>query len=98
MIAEYSGATYENGFTKDDPTIKWLWEIIHEYSLEQKKKLLFFTTGSDRAPIGGLGKMEFIIMKHGDDGDRYSRFVVKTCQLILWNSTIAFREIFFFYD
>lgn len=65
------GATYENGFTKDDPTIKWLWEIVHDYSLEQKKKLLFFTTGSDRAPIGGLGKMEFIIMKHGDDGDRY---------------------------
>jgi len=64
------GATYENGFTKDDPTIKWLLEIVHDYSLEQKKKLLFFTTGSDRAPIGGLGKMEFIIMKHGDDGDR----------------------------
>jgi len=38
--------------------------------LNKKKKLLFFTTGSDRAPIGGLGKMEFIIMKHGDDGDR----------------------------
>jgi ubiquitin-protein ligase E3 A len=38
--------------------------------LEEKKKFLQFTTGSDRAPIKGLGSMEFIIMKHGNDTDR----------------------------
>jgi len=62
------GATYENGYSNDDPTIKYFWEVVHDFSLEDKKKLLFFTTGSDRAPIGGLGKLEFVIMKHGEDG------------------------------
>lgn len=39
-------------------------------SIEEKKKLLSFTTGSDRAPIGGLGKIMFVIVKHGDDSER----------------------------
>jgi ubiquitin-protein ligase E3 A len=39
-------------------------------SLEEKKKLLFFSTGSDRAPIGGLSKMTFIIARHGTGDER----------------------------
>ncbi len=39
-------------------------------TLEQKKKLLFFATGSDRAPIGGLGAMQFVITRHGTESDR----------------------------
>lgn len=38
--------------------------------LEQKKKLLFFATGSDRSPIGGLGNLQFVIVRHGEDSDR----------------------------
>ena len=37
---------------------------------EQQKKLLFFATGSDRAPIGGLGNLKFVILRHGPDTDR----------------------------
>ena len=33
------------------------------FSTELKKKLLLFATGSDRVPIGGMGEMEFKIMK-----------------------------------
>lgn len=40
-------------------------------SLEEKKQLLFFTTGNDRAPVGGLGTLKFIIQRNGDDTDRY---------------------------
>lgn len=40
-----------------------------DFSEEQLKKFLFFCTGSDRIPITGL--QDFIIMKHGDDSDRY---------------------------
>jgi len=36
------GATYENGYSNDDPTIKYFWEVVHDFSLEDKKKLLFF--------------------------------------------------------
>lgn len=46
------------------------WEIVHEFSDEEKKKLLFFATGSDRVPIGGLSKLQFVIAKNGGDSDR----------------------------
>ena len=37
---------------------------------EEKRKLLQFTTGTDRAPVGGLGKLKFIVAKQGADSDR----------------------------
>ena len=46
---------YEDGYTKDSLTMKHLWEVLHEMSVEDKKKFIFFTTGCDRAPINGLG-------------------------------------------
>lgn len=46
------------------------WEIIHELDIEHKKKFLFFSTGSDRAPVGGLGTMHFTIMKNGEDNEQ----------------------------
>ena len=49
---------------------RWFWEVIHLFDEEQKRRFLFFCTGSDRAPIKGLGSMNFIIMKHGIDSDR----------------------------
>ena len=46
------------------------WEIVHRMSPDQKKKLLMFTTGSDRVPVGGLAKLRLIIAKNGPDSDR----------------------------
>lgn len=43
---------------------------MHELDLEHKKKFLFFTTGSDRAPVGGLGTMMFMIMRQGGNKDQ----------------------------
>lgn len=56
---------YAEGYKKDDQYIKDFWSIVKSFSEEDKKKFLQFSTGSDRAPIKGLGSMEFIIMKHG---------------------------------
>eukprot|EP01126_Amoeba_proteus_P035484 TRINITY_DN3582_c0_g1_i12.p1 TRINITY_DN3582_c0_g1~~TRINITY_DN3582_c0_g1_i12.p1 ORF type:complete len:544 (+),score=109.97 TRINITY_DN3582_c0_g1_i12:586-2217(+) len=61
---------YDNGYDKEHPTIRAFWEVVHELSMEEKKQLLSFTTGSDRSPIGGLGKLSLVISKHGDDSDR----------------------------
>lgn len=47
-------AEYKNGYTADDPTIKFFWEVFHELSLEQKKRFLLYLTGSDRIPILGM--------------------------------------------
>eukprot|EP01103_Thecamoeba_quadrilineata_P015351 TRINITY_DN4826_c0_g1_i1.p1 TRINITY_DN4826_c0_g1~~TRINITY_DN4826_c0_g1_i1.p1 ORF type:complete len:739 (-),score=109.74 TRINITY_DN4826_c0_g1_i1:90-2132(-) len=61
---------YDNGYSPDHPVIKNFWEVVHSFSLEQQKRLLFFSTGSDRAPIGGLGNLNFVITRHGTDSDR----------------------------
>lgn len=50
---------------------RWFWEIVHNFTLEQKRQLLMFTTGSDRVPVGGLAKVKLIIAKNGSDSLRY---------------------------
>ena len=37
---------------------------------EQQKRFLAFCTGSDRAPILGLGSVRLYIGRHGEDSDR----------------------------
>eukprot|EP01087_Luapelamoeba_hula_P014211 TRINITY_DN4127_c1_g1_i1.p1 TRINITY_DN4127_c1_g1~~TRINITY_DN4127_c1_g1_i1.p1 ORF type:complete len:793 (-),score=133.70 TRINITY_DN4127_c1_g1_i1:201-2579(-) len=68
---------YDNGYSKNHPLIKDFWSLVHNFTQEQRKKLLFFSTGSDRAPIGGLGKLNFVISKHGPDSDRLP--IAHTC-------------------
>lgn len=46
------------------------WEIVHSFTDEQKRLFLQFTTGTDRAPVGGLGKLKMIIAKNGPDTER----------------------------
>ena len=50
---------------------RWFWYIVHSFSLEQKKQLLMFTTGSDRIPVGGFSKLKLLIARNGPDSDRY---------------------------
>jgi len=61
---------YDGGFSKETPCVRWFWEAVHSMSLEDKRKLLQFTTGSDRIPVGGLAKLRLIIAKNGPDSDR----------------------------
>jgi hypothetical protein len=44
-------------------------ELIHSWDIDTKKAFIFFTTGSDRAPIGGLGKLKFVVERHGPDSN-----------------------------
>ena len=46
------------------------WSVVHSLSEEDKRKLLQFTTGTDRVPVGGLSKLKMIIAKNGPDSDR----------------------------
>lgn len=50
--------------------IQDFWSVLHELSLKDKKKFLFFVTGCDRAPVGGLSKLKFIIQRNEPDTDR----------------------------
>lgn len=61
-------------------------------SLDEKKQLLFFTTGNDRAPVGGLATLKFIITRNGDDTDRYFQNHQERRVLIwMWISLEVFR-------
>lgn len=61
---------YEGGYTKDTPIIIEFWKVVHLMPEESKLKLLEFTTGSDRVPVGGLSRLKLIITRHGPDSDR----------------------------
>ncbi|OMH79165.1 Ubiquitin-protein ligase E3A [Zancudomyces culisetae] len=61
---------YDGGYTRETNVVKNFWDIVKGFSVELKKKLLFFTTGSDRVPIGGMCKLRFVIVKNGVDSDR----------------------------
>lgn len=61
---------YEDGYTADSKVVEYFWEVIGELALEDKKKFLFFCSGSDRAPIKGLGRLNFVISRQGPDSDR----------------------------
>ena len=56
-------AIYANGFTPNCPMMQWFWDIVlNEWDDAQRRSLLTFSTGSDRAPINGLKSMKFYIV------------------------------------
>jgi len=61
---------YDDGFEEDSPMIKHFWEVVHGFTEEEKRLLLKFATGSDRAPINGLSSLTFVISKNGTDAER----------------------------
>ena len=63
-------ARYEGGYSESSDAVKWLWKAVRAMTLEQKRLLLVFVTGSDRAPIGGLGALELLVQRAGPDTDR----------------------------
>lgn len=62
-------AQYEE-YLPTDNVVVWFWEVVHSLSEEEKRKLLHFATGSDRAPIGGLKNLQLVIQRHGDGDER----------------------------
>jgi len=66
-FAALEQTTRYDGFQPDDKTIRHFWEVAHSFSLDDKRALLLFATGCDRAPVGGLGNLQFVIQRAGDD-------------------------------
>jgi E3 ubiquitin-protein ligase HECTD2 len=55
-----------NRFRPDEPIVKYFWEIFHGFSLDDKRKLLLFITGTDRIPATGIQNMAFKISCLGE--------------------------------
>ena len=73
-------AKYE-GYSPTSPVVTWFWEILETLGQENRKAFLFFVTGSDRAPIGGLGMLAFTVQRHG--GDTENVLSAHTCSNVL---------------
>lgn len=58
------------GCTPEDQHIQWFWEVLEEFTDEQKKEFLMFVTGSDRSPLRGLSELNFVITGTGLDDQR----------------------------
>ncbi|XP_016774334.1 probable E3 ubiquitin-protein ligase HECTD2 isoform X2 [Pan troglodytes] len=57
-------STQYDGYAKTDLTIKYFWDVVLGFPLDLQKKLLHFTTGSDRVPVGGMADLNFKISKN----------------------------------
>jgi hypothetical protein len=58
---------YDGGFSAGHPAVVAFWSVVRGMPLTQQKQLLFFTTGCDRAPVGGLGNLPFVVQRSGPD-------------------------------
>merc|ERR1712242_35957 len=79
---------YDGGYSKDTNVVRWFWEAVHSMDLEDKRRLLQFTTGSDRIPVGGLAKLRLTIAKNGSDSGRLEK-----CTLFLFCLTHFIRRL-----
>ena len=69
-FAELEAATEYDGYTVDSATVRNFWQVAHALPPESQRRLLQFTTGSDRVPVGGLSRLKMVISRHGPDTDR----------------------------
>lgn len=92
-FAELEAATeYEGGYTVDSEAIRNFWRVAHSLPAESQRRLLQFTTGSDRVPVGGLSRLKMVIARHGPDSDRYDlqKMTIYSCN-IMPNSIILYH-------
>ena len=54
---------YQDGYDDQSESINYFWQIFDEMDEDEKKLFLKFVTGTDKAPLGGLGNVKLIIQK-----------------------------------
>jgi ubiquitin-protein ligase E3 A len=64
------GTKYEGAYSVKTPLVRWLWELVKGFNQDMKKAFLVFVTGCDRAPIGGLSKLNITIGRMCPDSDK----------------------------
>jgi hypothetical protein len=64
-----AGTRYEEPFSAAHPTVRALWAVVHGLPVEEQRRFLAFSTGSDRAPLRGLASLGFLVMRSGPDSE-----------------------------
>ncbi|XP_033108206.1 probable E3 ubiquitin-protein ligase HERC3 [Anneissia japonica] len=85
---------YRDIFSKKHKTIKFFWQVFHDFTLQEKKKFLAFLTGSDRIPVQGMSRLKMIIRPVFESTDYLP--TAQTCfnifELPLYKSKEKMRE------
>lgn len=63
--------------------IRWLWEVLHAMSTEDKQRFLHFATGSDRVPLLGLERLGLVVQKKECPPDRLPTALTCFSRLLL---------------
>ncbi|KAI1437528.1 hypothetical protein GGR50DRAFT_44714 [Xylaria sp. CBS 124048] len=66
-IGELRRAARYAGWDATHRTIRDFWSVVKKYDLRMRRKLLEFVTSSDRLPVGGVGNIQFVIQKNGEE-------------------------------
>ncbi|XP_054634415.1 probable E3 ubiquitin-protein ligase HERC3 isoform X2 [Dunckerocampus dactyliophorus] len=74
-------ADYKGEYSATHPTVRFFWEVFHEFPLEKKKQFLLFLTGSDRIPIHGMASLKIVIQSTA--ADEHYLPVAHTCYNLL---------------
>ncbi|WUR03177.1 E3 ubiquitin-protein ligase [Vairimorpha necatrix] len=99
-VADWIKNTRYDGFTINDQIIIWFWEIIKNFTEDEKKLLLHFVTGSNRLPMRGFRDLSgsgvylgrFTIRKIESDNDK--KFpIVKSCLNMLLLPEYSSKEV-----
>lgn len=53
-IADLRNNTTYTNYNKETPVIQWLWEILFEFSQEDRAAFIQFVTGSSKVPLEGF--------------------------------------------
>ncbi len=66
VAALEAACTYE-GFTRENPTIVWLWQEVGALDAGAQQALVHFVTGSKRIPLRALGALSITVQRSGPD-------------------------------
>jgi hypothetical protein len=61
----FMGIGAERPYTKDSKPVRWFWEVVREWDMGKRRKLLEFVTASERVPVTGSGTITFSIIRNG---------------------------------
>lgn len=53
-LEDLKANTEYHNYNRDSPIIKWLWEVLYEFSQEERAEFLQFVTGSSKVPLEGF--------------------------------------------
>ncbi|XP_071113082.1 E3 ubiquitin-protein ligase HACE1-like isoform X2 [Haliotis cracherodii] len=56
-LADWEANTGYTGYTVDTPVIQWFWEVVGDFTQQERVLMLQFVTGSSRVPYGGFANL-----------------------------------------